>query len=402
KLPHDPDAFTEGLFYTNGTFVESTGLSGQSFIKQWIPETGEIINTFETPDRQFGEGVVQHENYLYHVTYKAGTGYVVDATTWEIVRKWSYKGEGWGLTVHPTEPWIYMSDGSEYIRILSPDTLEEIAPRLHVTDGGKGIDYINELEFINGEIWANVWQSPFVLRIDPTTGKVNSVLDFEGILTREDYANGKRPDVLNGIAYDPDTGRIWVTGKWYPFVFEITVKELATTQSTSTATSEAVSDGGTVSIDKDTARTVTTDTTTSDSTTDDAGDATTSTEGVTQTVTASEEEQSSRGESTSEEQASVDAVETSDASESADQSQKDNDGDIIPNENGNDEDGKDDTGGDAKEVQAQSQSLTTPTQNDEASVGEEDASAETGDAGNVATAENLSEKGITLDDLEGQ
>eukprot|EP01134_Creolimax_fragrantissima_P005533 CFRG5533T1 len=230
KLPHNRNDFTEGLCYLNGTFIESTGLRGKSVIKQWIPETGQVVGMIETPENAFGEGITVHNDLIYHLTYKSETGYIINRTTWEVVRSWTYKGEGWGLTLHPTVHIIYMSDGSSKIRQLDPETLEEIAPRLTVRDGEKEITSINELEYIAGEIWANVWLSNRIVRVNPLSGQVNSYLDLSGILDPEDYtspnSNDPRPDVLNGIAYDAETGRIWVAGKNYPFVYEIIVRNV--------------------------------------------------------------------------------------------------------------------------------------------------------------------------------
>jgi len=215
--PHDPAAFTQGLQLVDGDLYEGTGLHGQSTLRRVRLRTGEVLQQVSLPPQYFGEGIVVVGDRIVQITWQNGTGFVYDRATFERQRTFSYTGEGWGLTYDGRR--IIMSDGSDTLRFWHPETLEEQG-RLRVHDRGVPIDQLNELEYVDGAIFANVWPTDRVARIDPTTGQVTAWLDFAGLLTPTERS---RPgvDVLNGLAYDPATGHLLVTGKNWPWVFEI-------------------------------------------------------------------------------------------------------------------------------------------------------------------------------------
>jgi glutaminyl-peptide cyclotransferase len=215
--PHDTSAFTEGLFYLNGFLYESTGLNGHSSIRRERLESGKVLQQIEVPSQYFGEGIVNWNNRLVALTWKAQTGFVYDLATFRQLRRFTYRGEGWGLTQNGR--WIIMSDGTPELRFLDPDTLQE-AGRLLVTYAGRPLRDLNELEWVKGEIYANVWQTNWIVRIDPDSGAVVGLVDLSGLLKPADITPGQT-DVLNGIAYDARGDRLFVTGKKWPKLFEI-------------------------------------------------------------------------------------------------------------------------------------------------------------------------------------
>ena len=215
--PHDAQAFTEGLFYLDGYLYESTGLEGRSNIRKEQLETGAVIQQRPLAPAYFGEGIVNWKNHLIQLTYQTEVGFVYDLATFKPERTFHYKGEGWGLTQDGAH--ILMSDGTQFIRFLDPETLAETG-RIAVTDQGQPVRDINELEWVKGEILANIWQTNQIARIDPKTGKVVGWIDLAGILPPADRTDD--PDaVLNGIAYDAKADRLFVTGKRWPKLFEI-------------------------------------------------------------------------------------------------------------------------------------------------------------------------------------
>ncbi len=217
--PHDRTAFTEGLFYFNGFLYESTGLEMHSSIRKVNLETGEILQQRPLPDTYFGEGIVKWKDKLYQLTYKTEIGFIYDFNTFEKMGEFQYKGEGWALTTDGTN--IYMDDKTSQIRIWNPETLQETG-RINVTDAGYPVEQVNELEWVKGEIYANVWQTDRIARIDPKTGKVVGWIDLTGLLNPSDIVQQPHaPDVLNGIAYDAEHDRLFVTGKFWPKLFEI-------------------------------------------------------------------------------------------------------------------------------------------------------------------------------------
>lgn len=215
SYPHDRNAFTQGLFYLNGKFYESTGQVGQSTIRHVNIEDGRVLQSVPIPPGLFGEGITNFGNEIVSITWQGGNGYRWDLATLQRTGEWHYSGEGWGLTQNGTD--IIMSDGTSAIRFLDPVTLNE-RRRITVTIQGTELTQLNELEWVNGEIFANIWQTPRIARIDPATGRVTGIIDLSGI-ARENTAT---PDaVLNGIAYDAQGDRLFVTGKLWPRLYEI-------------------------------------------------------------------------------------------------------------------------------------------------------------------------------------
>jgi len=217
--PHDRQAFTEGLLVYNGEFYESTGLNGKSNFRRVEMATGKVLQQVDLPAQYFGEGIVIFGERLYQLTWQEHTGFVYDRTTFQQVLTFTYPMEGWGMTQDGRS--LIISDGTPTIHFYDPQTLTETR-QIQVTLNGQPVAQLNELEYVRGEIYANVWQTNLIVRIDPSDGRVLGVIDMSGLLTPEDM----RPqvDVLNGIAYDEATDRLFVTGKLWPKVFEIKVK----------------------------------------------------------------------------------------------------------------------------------------------------------------------------------
>jgi len=218
--PHDPTAFTEGLFYLHGFLYESTGLERHSSIRKVRLETGEVLQKLDVPPEYFGEGIVNWKSRLVSLTWKSQVGFVYDLATFKRQREFHYPGEGWALTQDGRQ--IIMSDGTSQLRFLNPQTLAETG-RLTVTLDGKPLRNVNELEWVKGEIYANVWQTDWIVRIDPRTGNVVGLIDLAGLLGAADRVPGQT-DVLNGIAYDAKADRLFVTGKNWPKLFEIRLR----------------------------------------------------------------------------------------------------------------------------------------------------------------------------------
>jgi glutaminyl-peptide cyclotransferase len=214
--PHDPLAFTQGLFYLDGFLYEGTGIEGQSSIRKERLETGEVLQKHDIPEAYFGEGIVNWDDSLLELTWTTHVGFVYGLATFDPQRQFHYPGEGWGLTQDGKR--IIMSDGSAQLRFWDPRTLLETG-RITVTADGEPVDRLNELEWVNGEIYANVWQTDRIARINPSSGKVTGWIDCKGLLSAADRTG--REDVLNGIAYDAKGGRLFVTGKKWPKLFEI-------------------------------------------------------------------------------------------------------------------------------------------------------------------------------------
>lgn len=214
--PHDPAAFTQGLVYHDGFLYEGTGLNGQSQLRRVRLETGEVLQHMDLPDEYFGEGIAIVKNKVIQLTWRSHIGFVYNLADFKLLRQFSYPGEGWGLTSRDNE--LFMSDGTADIRVLDATTFKE-KRRFTVRDGAAPIDQLNELEFVEGELFANIWQTDRIARISPQTGKVMGWIDLTGLLSpiyrRQDGA------VLNGIAYDSTHKRLFVTGKLWPKIFEI-------------------------------------------------------------------------------------------------------------------------------------------------------------------------------------
>jgi len=212
--PHDPAAFTQGLQYLDGALYEGTGLNGRSSIRKVKLETGEVLQKYDLTPQYFGEGITVWKNDLIELTWQSGIAFVYDKTTFQPRRRFNYLGEGWGLTHDDVN--LIMSDGTDRLRLLDPATFAE-RRRIQVTAGGLPVRNLNELEFVKGEIFANVWQTERIARIAPD-GRVVGWIDLGGLLAPSERAG---LDVLNGIAYDAAKDRLFVTGKLWPKLFEI-------------------------------------------------------------------------------------------------------------------------------------------------------------------------------------
>jgi len=214
SFAHDHRAFTQGLEFRDGTFYEGTGLNGRSSLRRVNLNDGQVLQQTPLSSQYFGEGITVLKDRILQLTWQAGTGFIYDRKTFKQTGQFKYPGEGWGLTNDGKN--IYMSDGTSQIRIWDATTLKELR-RITVKSGNRPIDQINELEWIDGEIYANVWQTDFILRINPTTGAVTGIIDMTGLL---DQSTGQS-DVLNGIAYDAPTKRLFVTGKLWPKIYQV-------------------------------------------------------------------------------------------------------------------------------------------------------------------------------------
>jgi glutamine cyclotransferase len=217
-FPHDPDAFTQGLFYHQGYLYESTGLHGKSTLRKVDIKTGKIIKIIKLAPEYFGEGITILDSNIYQLTWLNKTGFVYDLEKFKKVKRFSYHGEGWGITTDGQ--YLFMSDGSQVIFCIDPMTFA-IVRKIIVHEGRKQIGNLNELEFIKGEIWANIFQKDLIVRISPVTGEVLGWIDLSLLYSLIPEHN--QIDVLNGIAYDHERDRIFVTGKLWPNIFEIKV-----------------------------------------------------------------------------------------------------------------------------------------------------------------------------------
>jgi glutamine cyclotransferase len=218
KFPHSTESYTEGFLYFDGFFYEGTGLKGRSAVMAIQPETGKVLQRLELPEQYFGEGIVEWGPNIYQWTWQSHVCFVYDRFSLRPVKQFTYSGEGWGMTHSAKE--IITSDGTATLRFRDPNNFQEIR-HIEVKDGAARIDRLNELEYIKGEIYANVWHSDRIARISPRDGHVIGWIDLTGLLPAD-----KRLDeesVLNGIAYDKRHDRLFVTGKQWPAVFEIKI-----------------------------------------------------------------------------------------------------------------------------------------------------------------------------------
>ena len=217
--PHDRDAFTQGLQYLDGVLYEGTGLVGRSSIRRVALDTGRVEQKRNVPAPYFGEGITVWKNDLIELTWQSHVAFVYDRATFAPKKQFSYPGEGWGLTHDGAN--LIMSDGTDELRVLDPVTFAE-KRRIKVTAAGAPLRNLNEIEVVKGEIFANVWQTDYLARISPATGKVSAYVDLRGLLSPEERAG---TDVLNGVAYDAEHDRLFITGKLWPKLFEIKVIE---------------------------------------------------------------------------------------------------------------------------------------------------------------------------------
>lgn len=216
SYPHDPSAFTEGLLIRDGWLYESTGYEGQSFIRQEELATGRTVRSVSIPPGLFGEGIVDWKDKLYSFVWHGGRGFVWSLGDFRPVGNWNYSGEGWAMTQDGHD--IIMSDGTSTLRFLKPGSMRMLR-RLSVTAEGRPVTLLNELEYVHGEILANVWHTGRIARIDPATGRVKGWIDIGPLWQRVGYIDPEA--VPNGIAYDRANDRLYVTGKNWPLLFEI-------------------------------------------------------------------------------------------------------------------------------------------------------------------------------------
>ncbi len=228
--PHDPKAFTQGLVFRDGFLYEGTGGDEDnqdpffSSVRKVELETGKVIQKHDIPREFFGEGITILNDKVYQLTWKEMTGFVYDLKDFKLIREVRYSGQGWGLTNDGTH--LIMSDGTHVIRYMNPEDFKTVRTIVVNDESGKPITQLNELELIKGEIWANVWQKGWIVRIDPATGNLLGRIDLQALADDEQKKN-RKADVLNGIAYDEAADRIFVTGKLWGRLFEIKIKPKA-------------------------------------------------------------------------------------------------------------------------------------------------------------------------------
>lgn len=220
SYPHDSGAFTQGLLWHDGNLIEGTGREGHSELRRVDLVSGKVLQRQKLPSDVFGEGVALASGRLIQLSWQNGRAFIFDEKSFEKLGEWKYNGEGWGLTFNGKH--LLMSDGSDKITFRDPQTFAQL-DTLAVTFNGKPLAQLNELEWVQGKIWANVWQTDYIVVINPTTGIVEQYLDCTNLLGTGSRSG--REDVLNGIAYDEKNGRIFITGKWWPRLFEIELQK---------------------------------------------------------------------------------------------------------------------------------------------------------------------------------
>jgi glutaminyl-peptide cyclotransferase len=218
--PHDTKAFTQGLIYYDGVLFESTGLHGVSSLRRVELETGKVLKKIDVPSEYFAEGMTIFQGKIYQLTWQSQKGFVYDLGSFQKEKDFSYYGEGWGLTNDTQQ--LILSDGTDKIRFIDPFSFE-VLKTISIRENGNPVTAINELEYIKGMIYANLWQTDRIVIIDPKSGNVTASIDLTGLLKPEDRQ--EQVDVLNGIAYDAGKDRLFVTGKLWPKIFEIKLKK---------------------------------------------------------------------------------------------------------------------------------------------------------------------------------
>lgn len=216
--PHDPNAFTQGLFFHNGVLYEGTGRWGHSSLRQVDLETGQVLQIHHLANRYFGEGITLWQNRIIQLTWRSSIGFVYNLQDFKPLKRFTYPTEGWGIT-HNNQKLI-MSDGTDKLYFLDGDSFEKIS-QIQVRDQNVPIVRLNELEYIDGEIFANVWMTDYIARISPETGQVLGWINLTQLKSVLPKNSHPKPDVLNGIAYDKEGERLFVTGKFWPLLFEI-------------------------------------------------------------------------------------------------------------------------------------------------------------------------------------
>ena len=229
RYPHDQEAFTQGLLFSDGVFYESTGLYGRSSLRRVAVESGEVLQMRKLPLTYFGEGLTLWAERLIQITWREEVALVYDRESFELLETWKYEGEGWGLT-HDGQQLI-MSSGSSFLTFRDPETFAVLG-EVEVIGHLGPVEMLNELAYIEGEVWANIWLTDMIVRVDPGSGQVLGWVDLTGLLSDEDR-QGHTVDVLNGIAYDSNQQRIFVTGKLWPMMYEIRVLPLGAERDTS-------------------------------------------------------------------------------------------------------------------------------------------------------------------------
>jgi len=214
--PHDPSAFTQGLAFEDGVLYEGTGLQGRSTLRKVKPETGDILKIRKLDRQLFGEGVTICGDKIIQLTWRSHIGFVYDKHSFRVLQTFEYPAEGWGITYDQKR--LIMSDGTSTLRFLDPESFAEIG-RVRVHDNNGPVTRINELEYVKGAVYANIWGTQRIAKIAPETGQVTGWINLAGLLSRRDRS--RRVGVLNGIAYDPQNDRLFVTGKLWPRLFEI-------------------------------------------------------------------------------------------------------------------------------------------------------------------------------------
>ena len=229
--PHDPKAFTEGLFYNNGFLYESTGEEGRSSLRKVELETGKVVQKFDLPREDFGEGIALLNDKIYQLTWRQGLGRVFDAKDFKLLKEFHYQGDGWGMTTDGKN--LILTQGTHIIKVMDPETFATVKTIPVMREDGKPLMQINELELIKGELWSNVWHSEdadilgkpnYIARIDPNSGKLLGWINLDGISPDDQKGEDKRENTLNGIAYDAEKDRIFVTGKQWKKLYEIKIK----------------------------------------------------------------------------------------------------------------------------------------------------------------------------------
>jgi glutamine cyclotransferase len=215
-FPHDPKAFTQGLIYYNGYLYESTGLNGKSTLRKVNIKSGKVLKKFKLDQNYFAEGITIHSNKIYQLTWQNNIVFVYDLLSFKLLNNFSYQGEGWGITTGGKS--LFMSNGTAVIDCIDPEHFT-VVRKIKVHDGGIAISNLNELEFIRGEIWANIFMENVIVRISPLTGEVLGWVDLSKLYNL--LPGDCKVDVLNGIAYDQKRDRIFITGKLWPKIFEI-------------------------------------------------------------------------------------------------------------------------------------------------------------------------------------
>ncbi len=214
--PHNSNAFTEGLLFDNGYLYESTGRYGSSSLRKVDLTTGDVVQVRNLPAAYFGEGITVYDDNIIQLTWQSRTGFVYNEDSFNLLRQFTYPTEGWGLTYDGGR--LIMSDGTSILHFLNPETLQSIG-EIEVRDNDKPVKNLNELEYVNGKVYANVWKTDRIAIIEPDDGRVTGWIDLSGLLQTQAFSG--HVDILNGIAYDSQEDRLFVTGKLWPFLFEI-------------------------------------------------------------------------------------------------------------------------------------------------------------------------------------